>query len=68
MGGASGHALVMSARAAFINGMDAGLIVAAVITAFGAAAALVFLPAQARDDAPAAAEEDKAVEPAVAPA
>jgi hypothetical protein len=65
MGGATGHALAMSARAAFVNGMDAGLIVAAVITAFGAVAALVFLPAQAKDDVPT---EDAAVEPAVAPA
>jgi EmrB/QacA subfamily drug resistance transporter len=68
MGGAAGHALSMSARAAFINGMDAGLIVAAVITAFGAVAALVFLPAQARDEAAAESEEGEAVEPAVAPA
>jgi EmrB/QacA subfamily drug resistance transporter len=48
MGGAPGHALALSARAAFVNGMDAGVVVAAVIAAAGAVGALVFLPARAR--------------------
>jgi EmrB/QacA subfamily drug resistance transporter len=51
MGGAPGHALAQSARAAFVSGMDAGVVVAAVIAASGAVGALLFLPARARSQA-----------------
>jgi hypothetical protein len=51
LGGSAGHALALAARAAFVNGMDVGLVVAAVMAGLGVAAALVFLPAREPQDA-----------------
>ena len=51
MAGPSGQALALSARAAFVNGMDAGVVIAGIIAAVGAVGALLFLPARARSDA-----------------
>jgi EmrB/QacA subfamily drug resistance transporter len=73
MGGAPGHALALSARAAFVNGMDAGVVVAAVIAAAGAVGALLFLPARSRSEVPASGAQlvmahEHAAEPAVVPA
>jgi hypothetical protein len=69
MGGAPGHALALSARAAFVNGMDAGVAVAAVIAGAGAVGALLFLPARASSDAVTGeAQVVAALDPAVGPA
>jgi EmrB/QacA subfamily drug resistance transporter len=67
--GAPGHALDLAARAAFVNGMDAGVVVAAVVAAVGAVGALLFLPARATSEAAASEPQvvvvDHATEPAV---
>jgi hypothetical protein len=73
LGGGPGRALALSARAAFVNGMDAGVIVAAVVAAAGAVGALVFLPARANSGAAASDQTvgelaDQAAEPVVVPA
>jgi EmrB/QacA subfamily drug resistance transporter len=47
LGGATGELLAHAARAAFLNGMDLGLLSAAVVIAVAAASALVTLPGKA---------------------
>jgi EmrB/QacA subfamily drug resistance transporter len=50
LGGDSGEALAVSARAAFVDGMHAGVAVAAAVALLGAVLALVWLPAWVRAD------------------
>jgi EmrB/QacA subfamily drug resistance transporter len=65
--GAPGRALDLAARAAFVNGMDAGVVVAAVVAAAGAVGALLFLPARAKSEAVAGEPQDVAVDHAAEP-
>jgi EmrB/QacA subfamily drug resistance transporter len=55
IGGAAGHALQHTANAAFVDGMQIAMLVAAAVTMVGAAVALVLLPARATEPAPARA-------------
>ena len=57
LGGADGAALAASAKAAYVDGMGVGVLVAAGVALFGSVIALVFLPAQARMEAEQPAEE-----------
>jgi EmrB/QacA subfamily drug resistance transporter len=57
LGGADGAALAALAKAAYVEGMGVGVLVAAGVALLGSVIALVFLPAQARMEAEQPAEE-----------
>jgi EmrB/QacA subfamily drug resistance transporter len=68
VGGAAGTQLVEAAKSSFVDGMHAGILVAACATVIGAVVAALFLPARARrrEEAEAPVETAAEVVPAVA--
>jgi EmrB/QacA subfamily drug resistance transporter len=56
VGGAAGQALHHAANAAFVDGMQVAILVAAAVTAVGALIALALLPSRAAEPAPATAD------------
>ncbi|MDQ2826030.1 MAG: DHA2 family efflux MFS transporter permease subunit [Actinomycetota bacterium] len=58
IGGAQGAALARAAKAAYVDGMSVGVLVAAGVALLGAFIALVFLPSRAKEEAIAPAEEE----------
>jgi EmrB/QacA subfamily drug resistance transporter len=64
IGGVQGAALARSAKAAYVDGMSVGVLVAAGVALLGALIALVFLPSRAKEEALPPVEEDVVVDDA----
>ncbi|HEU5002513.1 MAG TPA: MFS transporter [Actinomycetota bacterium] len=62
LGGAAGHALILTANATFISAMDSTLKVAALVAVAGGVVSALFLPNRPRDEVPSAGEPVQGIE------